>query len=204
MPSVLPVSGCGDWAEAVGDALLPLAAPDHLVGANQSARRGEQDADGQFRHVGRVRVGPVGDHDAAPAGRFEVDPFVAGAVAAEQGEPWQSGHHGIGNADAAGADDRLHGTGDARRDVGDRGRRTVHVANDVASLGEGGQCGLGEVKTGEEGGTGANGSGHGRKYDVRCTADKSPCPARRKTGLAKNGTLCKVVNTKRPAAFKRI
>jgi hypothetical protein len=35
-------------------------------------------------------------------------------------------------------------------------------------------------------------------------AGKSQASARRKTGLAKNGSLCKVQRTKRPAAFKRI
>jgi hypothetical protein len=45
---------------------------------------------------------------------------------------------------------------------------------------------------------------HGRGVAWEMGAGKPKASARRKTGLAKNGSLCKVQRSKRPAAFKRI
>ncbi len=196
LPPVRPAIG----PKRLGNALLPLAAADHLVGAYQTARRGEQDADRQFGHVGRIGVCAVRDHDPAPAGGVEVDPLVARAVAAEQGEPRQGGHHGIGDADTPGADDCLHRGGRTGRDVGRGGRGTVHMPDDPAALSERSERRLGEMEAGQD----VRLVGHGRAVACGVGVRKREASTRRKTGLAKNGTLCKVRRTKRPAAFKRI
>ena len=168
--SELAPGHAGDGAEAVGDALGPVAAADHLVGPHDAPRRGQQDAEGHLGHVRGVGVGAVRDHDVALAGGGEVDALVAGAVAAEQREAGQRFHQRLGQAHAAGADDGLHMLCGLARHQGRFG--PVHVTGDLAALGERRQGGLGEVETGEDGGT----LGHGLGYHAAAVTVNEALP----------------------------